>query len=63
MFLSRQYRARAIGLVAGYAVVIAALVINGVFDPRPTDSASAVTHPTRDFRPAPGIDSRCDPVC
>jgi hypothetical protein len=63
MFLSRQYRARAMGLVAGYAVVIAALVINGVFDSSRADSASAVTHPAEDSRPASGIDSRCDPVC
>jgi hypothetical protein len=40
MFLSREYRGRAIGLAVVYAVLITAVAASGAFDRAPAKSAS-----------------------
>jgi hypothetical protein len=57
MFLSRDYRARAIGLAVAYAVVITGLIIAAAMEPSPAPGASKGASPTAE------LPKRCDTVC
>jgi hypothetical protein len=70
MFLNRDYRARAIGILGAYAVVIAGVLIGASLESSSTNGASKDTHPTVEPHQAnaakdslPGSDARCDTVC
>lgn len=70
MFLNREYRGRAIGLAAAYAVLVAGIVFTRTLDLAPASRASMVTSPTidrpqttraEDFASAPRVCT--DTVC
>jgi hypothetical protein len=69
MFLSREYRARAVGLLAAYAVVITGLIVGAALEPS-AKGASKDTHPTAERQqpntledPTSADQKRCDTVC
>jgi hypothetical protein len=70
MFLSREYRARAIGLAVAYAVVITGLIIGAAMEPSPAPAASQGTPPTAERQQtnspadsAADLPRRCGTVC
>jgi hypothetical protein len=69
MFLRREYRNRAVGLVAAYAVLIAGIVVSGALDPAPANSAMRATEAamggekTRQGDCSFALECRPDSVC
>ena len=61
MFLSHEYRARAIGVAAAYAVLITVLVISGVFDPPPSTDEPQITR--ANVSPPEKLRACTDTVC
>jgi hypothetical protein len=64
MFLKRDYRDRAIGLVGGFAVLIAGALLTGQLAAKPVaESPVEAVHVDNTASTAAGTGSRCDTTC
>jgi hypothetical protein len=70
MFVSREIRNRAAGLIAAYAVVIAGIALNGALKRAPEETAMNEIEMAREGAKSkavdecsPGLEGRTDTVC